>query len=498
MKLSLYQRLSLSLFGVFIAILCVFYFWSKQIEQNIRYESEQKLHLSLAANLARDNPLLQQGVYDHNALKNLFHTLMILGPAFEFYFIDTQGNLLTHSIDDYLIKRKKIDLIPLIQLTRNQAPLPIYGDDPQHLTRKKVFSAAPVFNGSQLQGYLYVILAGEKYESAYALQQKSRQTEISIVFAIVAILFLFALMLGLFRYFTNPLRHLITDINALKAVNFDQSQVRLHMWTPNSQNEVHQLGCVFHEMVKQINEQIIQLKETDIKRRELLADISHDLRTPLASLQGYMETIAIKGNAINVVDRKKFIGTALKNANQLKMLIDQIFELAHLEGGQVSLNLENFNLTELLFDVVAKFHMKAEQRNVTISVVSSVSNIQLYSDISKLERVLSNLIDNALRHTPEGGNVVLEIVEEFNHNTNKQCYLVVKDNGTGIKSEEIAYIFDVRYRASNAIQSEQKHTGLGLAITQKLLELLKCDINVKSELGEGTAFYLNLKNVKVS
>ena len=163
MKLSLYHRLSLSLLVVFVVIISVFYLWVQQLEQKTRYESEQHLHLSLAANLARDNPLLQQGGYDHQALKNLFHTLMIMGPAFEFYFVDPEGHIMTHSIAPSLIKRTKIDLLPLIQLTQNQASLPIYGDDPQHLSRKKIFSAAPVFNGNVLQGYLYVIVAGERY-----------------------------------------------------------------------------------------------------------------------------------------------------------------------------------------------------------------------------------------------------------------------------------------------------------------------------------------------
>ena len=489
MKLSLYQRLSFSLFGVFIAIVCVFYFWSQEVEKNTRYESEQQLHLSLAANLARDNPLLQQGVYDYGALKNLFHTLMILGPAFEFYFLDPQGNLLTHSIDSSLIKRKKVNLIPLIELTRNQANLPVYGDDPKHSSRKKVFSASPVFNGTQLQGYLYVIVAGEQYETAHSTQQESSQMELSLVFIVVALLFLFIIMLGLFRYFTYPLRKLIVDINALKSVNFDPSQVQLHSWMDNSQNEVHQLGSVFHEMVDQINDQIEKLKQTDIHRRELLADISHDLRTPLASLQGYMETIALKSNSVSEVERDRFMKTALKNSNQLKMLIDQIFELAHLEGGQVSMNLESFNLTELLYDVMAKFQLKADALNIKISIIPEFSSVQIYSDIGKLERVLSNLIDNALRHTPEGGSIELTTSDI----TDDQCYLVIKDNGTGIKEEEIAYIFDARYRASNAIQSESKHAGLGLAITKKLLELLKCDIRVQSQLGEGTSFSLNLK-----
>ncbi len=493
MKLSLYHRLSLSLLVVFIAIISVFYIWAQQLEQKTRYESEQHLHLSLAANLARDNPLLQQGVYDHEALKNLFHTLMIMGPAFEFYFVDTNGNILTHSIAPSLIKRNKIDLFPLKQLTQNQAPLPIYGDDPQHDSRKKIFSAAPVFNGSTLQGYLYVIVAGERYESAFNRLQSTRETELSIMLMLGAMLFLFVVMLGIFAYFTRPLRRLSQDIKALQAVGFDKSQVELAQWMPNSRNEVHQLGAAFEKMVKQINQQFSMLQKSDVQRRELLADISHDLRTPLSSLQGYIETLALKSNKVSQEQRQQFVETALKNAQQLKALIDQIFELAHLEGGQVSLNLETFNLAELLYDVAAKFSLETTAKNIQISIIPECSYTQIHSDIGKLERVLSNLLENAIRHTPAKGAITLSI-NELNNN---QCQLVISDTGTGIKEEELLYIFDTRYRASNAIQDKEKHTGLGLAITKKLLELLKSDIKVTSTLGEGTSFSFNLRKVSL-
>lgn len=494
MKLSLYQRLSLSLLLVFIMISTFFYFWSQQLEQKTRFESEQKLHLSLAANLAHDNPLLQRGIYDQNALKNLFHTLMILGPAFEFYFVDPTGNILTYSADASLIKRNKIDLVPLLQLTKNKASLPIYGDDPRHLTRKKIFSAAPVFNENNLQGYLYVIVAGEKYDNAYDQVQSNKQVEVSVVLAVTALFFLFVVMMGLFRYFTNPLRHLIKDMQAIKKVGFDQSKVDIKKWKVNSQNEVHQLGSVFQQMIAQINQQFDQLKQTDVHRRELLADISHDLRTPLASLQGYVETISLKGDDLSSIQRQNYINTALKNARQLKGLIDQIFELAHLDGGQVTLNLETFNLGELLYDVVAKFSLIAQQKNIKIMITPAHCDVQVYSDIGKLERILSNLIENSLRHTPAQGEIVLQ-VNEINEN---QCQVLVKDNGTGIKAEEVAYIFDARYRASNATQKDGKHNGLGLAITKKLLELLQSDIRVKSALGEGTSFSFNLRKISIS
>lgn len=489
MKLSLYQRLSLLLLLVFVILIGFFYFWSQELEQRTRFESEQSLHLSLAANLVRDNPLLQQGIYDHDALKSLFHTLMVLGPAFEFYFVDPVGNVLTFSASPSQVKREKIDLEPILQLTKNQASLPIYGDDPRHLTRKKIFSAAPVFNGRDLQGYLYVIVTGEQYDNAFNKIKSNNYTEQSMVFIAASMLFLFIVMLGLFRYITYPLRALSKDMLAFKAAGFDKEQVNLTLWQDHSNNEVNQLGCIFQQMVEQINSQLDRLKQSDIHRRQLLAHISHDLRTPLASLQGYIETIALQGESISGEERKIFVDIALKNACQLKKLIDQIFELAHLEDGQVSLNLEMFNLAELLYDIVAKFSLKAQQNNIKLSIEPSFCNIQVYSDIGKIERVLSNLIENAIRHTPEQGEILLK-VEELNDN---QCQVCVSDTGTGIKDEEIAYIFDARYRASNASYSKGQHTGLGLAITKKLLELLQTDIRVKSQLGQGTTFAFNVR-----
>jgi len=126
-----------------------------------------------------------------------------------------------------------------------------------------------------------------------------------------------------------------------------------------------------------------------------------------------------------------------------------------------------------------------------MSIKPEVTNVLVHSDIGKLERDLSNIIDNAIRHTAQGGMIILEIQES----DQEQCKVSIIDNGTGIKAEELSYIFDTRYRASNATQGSEKHTGLGLAITKRLLEILNTDIRVKSVLGEGTTFSFNLRKV---
>ena len=488
MKSSLYQRLALSLSIVFVLIVTGVLFWWQKVDSDAQRKAEQSLHLSLAANLAHDNPQLQDGVYDKAALKNLFHTLMVLGPAFEFYLLDPEGNILTYSAAKE-IARKKIDVTPLKLLTQNRAQLPILGDDPRHLTRKKIFSASPIFNGHELQSYLYVIIGSEAYDLAISQFKQNETVEFSIVIAVACLLLLLFATLAMLRYVTNPLKLLIGDVKKFK-LSGQENVLPLTKWQENSNNEVHQLGSVFNEMAEKIHDQMLKLQQSDLQRRELLAHISHDLRTPLASLQGYLETLNVSDN-ISAEEMEKYLDTALKNTKQLKLLIDQIFELAYLESGQVQISMENFSLNELVFDVLAKFNLKAENKGIKLVAKVEDSNVFIYSDIGKLERVISNLLENAIRHTPKGGEIALVV----NQTSPLNCYLTVSDTGTGIDNNELSYIFDARYRGNNAINDQQKHAGLGLTITKKLLNLLNADIQVHSALGKGTDFVMSLRCV---
>lgn len=491
MTFSLYQRLALSVCFAFIVLASLLFYWSNSLAEQSKFQAEQKLHIQLAEHLAHDNPLLQDGVYDKAALENLFHTLMLLGPAFEFYFLDPAGTIITYSAQSDKIKRQSVDLSPIVALIATPTSVPVFADDPRSLNNKKIFSAAPIYRGDNLQGYLYVIIGGEIYDSIFSQVNNDKYLQQYGSLFIGALLLLLLLLLVVFRYFTAPIRRLGLEMQAVKAANFNDNKVNLSQWKNAKTNEVHFLGQTFNDMTEQINQQFTQLTENDRIRRELLAHLSHDLRTPLATMQGYIEILTLKNSQLNEQERSEYLATAGRNAMQLKRLIDQIFELAHLEDGQVTMNLETFAIGELLHDIIAKFSLKAKEKQIRLRLEPEQCRLIVYSDIAKLERIITNLLENAIRHTAEKGEVIVQVLQ-----LTEKVKISVTDNGTGISKEDISYIFDARYRASNASEDNTPHAGLGLAISQKLSRILNSELIVASTLGQGSSFSLSLQHVK--
>jgi signal transduction histidine kinase len=489
MSLSLYQRIALSLTLAFSVILYLSFLWSSQLQQSTQLESEQRLHLGLAEHLVSDNPLLAEGVYDYDGLKNLFHTLMMLGPSFEFYYLDPNGKVLTYSAEAGKVKRDFVDIAPIRSLLSNQVELPVLGDAPRNTGKQKIFSASPVYKEGELQGYLYMIIGGEIHDSIVKSVQDSHSLKDISIVIVASLGVLLVLLLGLFKSFTAPLNKMAKAIKAIDQDNLSQVEIDFNV-SKDSNNEINVLASSFNSLIKQVQSQLVQLENIDEHRRVLLADLSHDLRTPLANLQGYIETLSIHGEKLTEQERQKFVSISMRNANNLKRLIDQIFELAYLDGGQVTVHHEPFPLADLLFDVTAKFELNATKKGVRLEVEPLSANYLVFADIGKLERVLTNLIENAIRHTQENGGITLSV--NMLKEQKNQLRIDIRDTGTGINRNEIAHIFDARYRASNAQEDKSTHVGLGLAISQKLVALLNSELRVESELGKGTCFSFSL------
>jgi len=222
-------------------------------------------------------------------------------------------------------------------------------------------------------------------------------------------------------------------------------------------------------------------------RRELIANVSHDLRSPLASLRGYLETLLLKEPVLAEAERRSYLEVALRQAQHLQSLISELFELARLDFVGYRIEAEPVQLSELARDVAQKLGLAAQARQVALQLEIEPELALARADIGLIERVLTNLLENALAHTPAGGRIVLSVRVQDAH-----VLLCVADNGSGIAAADLPRIFERFYRADKARPRDASGSGLGLAIVKRIVELHGSEIRVDSETGRGTRFWFEL------
>jgi signal transduction histidine kinase len=261
-----------------------------------------------------------------------------------------------------------------------------------------------------------------------------------------------------------------------------------HASAPAPRNEIALLDDAVSRLQRRVEQQFADLQEADRQRRELVSNISHDLRTPLSAIQGYVETVLLAGDRLAADQREHHLRTALRHADQLGRRVAELFELSTLDAGRVVPALEVFCLAELLQDVIGSYELDARRRGVALSLDGGSHLTTLVrADIALIERVLQNLIDNALRHTPPGGQVRLSLAA-----AGTQVEVSVADTGSGIAPEHLPHIFERYWRGDapsgpDAGRPEQSG-GLGLAIVQRILELHGSIVHVRSERDAGSCF----------
>lgn len=492
---SLYSRLALVLLGVFLAMAVLLFWIFEQASITTQNETSQRLHLDLAKNIVKDLGITSGGDFDSDMIKEAFHQMMILGPTVELYIVDKKGNLVTYDAPAEKIKRNKIDLEPILLFIEKKSSLPILGDDPRSLDHQKIFSAAPVYAKTIYEniflGYMYIIIGGEDYDSIAMALRLNQTWKISLVGIASALIFLLLASLVLFYALTRPLRKLTKKINAFESFNSDSIATETVSSGRKAGGELNQLKQTFHQMEERIEAQLNYLSKQEQIRREFLSYVSHDLRTPLAGMKAYLETLELKQDSMSPDERRDFLKKAISNGDRLEGMINELFELTRLESNQIELKKEEFAIGDLLSDISMAFGEKAKREKVKLVIECDQPQALVYADIEKIERVIQNLVENAIRYSKAGGNVILrtEKVDEF-----RQLIKII-DQGQGIASHHLPHIFEPYYRASDDYKLKHKGAGLGLAISQRLLLLHHSKLHVETELGKGTTFSFTLSAV---
>jgi len=295
----------------------------------------------------------------------------------------------------------------------------------------------------------------------------------------------------LFSMLTRPIRRLASDMRQFREDGFEVGAMPTSTWDAHSKDEIHRLGTTFHEMAATLRQQYEKVRTTDELRRELISYVSHDLRTPLAALQGYLETWQIKHSEVTESEGEELIQVAVDNAHHISRLVEQLFELAHLDAENTALELEPVSITELAYDVMQKLQIETNKKSISLSIEPKDSSVMVYANIEKMERVFTNLIENSIRHCKIGGSIAITVSSEGN-----TYQISIKDDGCGINEKDLPHIFDAHFRGSNSADTSQRstskggriHSGLGLAITKRIIELHGSEISVSSTPAIGTCF----------
>lgn len=483
---TLFSRITLTLF---ILLATVGLLLTQMIQHSstlYQQEVSQKLNIDLAPHIVSEHKLMLGNTVNDAILDNLFHKMMVINPSIELYILDTQGKILGFFAPKGKVKRSHIATKPIRKFLVGDTNFPLKGDDPRNLSGHKVFSASVIKEDNVLKGYLYIVLGGEQYDDVADMLGKSFTFDSTLLILLAA---LSAALIGgaiVFSFQTRRLRKLGDVIQSYSdSTNTDNSSSR-YPCSGNSNDEIDLLGTQFNSMADKITLQVNELKRMDSMRREMVANVSHDLRTPLTTMRGYLETLLIKHNEISDTEKEQYIQTALSHSKHLATLVEELFELARLDSCETAVYAEPFSMCELVQDIAQKYQLLAQQKFITLDTKLNLKSPLIYGDIAMMQRVLENLLDNGIRHTPSGGNITISVDIDYSN-----VIVKIADTGCGIPAEDIPKIFE-RFYQHDTNRTESKNAGLGLAIVHRILELHHSIIQVSSEINCGTTFTFQL------
>ena len=480
---SLRFRLSLVFAALLLSVSGVYFYLMSTSSADYLAEMMQKRNVDLATSIAKELEIdSATNEIPREELEDLFHAAMIINPNIKLYMVGHNGEILTASANPGDIKQQEIDVDQIEAFIHQTDSMPIYGDDPRFPADPKVFSATTLLSqDGSLHCYLYITLGSEHESDAASI----RHSYILMVLGRALLVALaVTLIIGLLLVFWLT-RDLKKVAGAVRQMEQGDYSVRVQA---SSSDELNDLALAFNTMASKIQAAMNQLKQNDQLRRELIANVSHDLRTPLASVEGYVETILLKKHLLSEDERQGYLKTILKNTRRLTRLVADLFALSKLEARQTQPQPETFSLVELAHDILLQLSPKAEKRHIALGSAFANGIPLTYADVSLIARVLQNLIENAIQYTPEKGKVTVAM-DKVGEGKVK---ISVSDTGMGITEEDLRHIFDRFYQSSSVRTKTKGGLGLGLAIAKKVVELHGSELQAESTIGQGTTFWFSL------
>lgn len=445
---------------------------------------EQIVNRALAAKL-KDSvlPELQPGKSFHDLMLAVGRVYSI-NPKLSLFIIDREGKILANLGAEESIPITHVDIEPVRKFLEpgSESSFPIYGLDPSYFRRRAIFSATPITYDGQ-EALLYVVLATFKSNAIDSLSTQTSGAFLSAFMGILSFTSAGAVGIALLYLLTKRLRRLTSGVE-----RFSQGDMTARVET-GPPDEIGFLAETFNQMAESLSQNITALEERDRIRRDLIADVSHDLRGPVAVMQSYVKRLTDSGTEQDTLSRT--VEILAQSLRSLQALLSQLFDLAKFEAKERRVQPIPLHVSEFFSALESAFTPKAEELEITLALEAPEALPRVSADPMLLERVLSNLVENALRYTPAGGRVTIRGISDGEH-----VRVEIADTGRGLSKEEISRLGSKYFQAHGEAPRTGESSGLGLSIVKHIIEGHGSELEIRSTPGEGSTFAFRLRIVR--
>jgi signal transduction histidine kinase len=478
-NLTIFRRFAIVVFSMTAGLGLLFIIITYLSTKYYHEASTQLLNKDVAKHIAEFTSPFRESSINKRKADSVFKNAMVLSPSAEVYFLDTAGKVIAFHAPEKEILQWTVSLPPIENYIQTKGEKYIRGTDPKDPDNQKIFSASIVKGESGTLGYIYVILGSKKSEGIIDMLYGSHIMKLAILAFIIVILLSLMVSFILLKRMRKNFDQMIAVLERFENGDYT---ARFNL---RNQDELEPVTQAFNKMADLLSSTIHKLTKSEEDRKAFIATISHDLRTPLSIARGYTETLMLKREKGDVtLEEQEYYSQQIYNKMlQIENMVNQLFELSKMDDVAFKPRFEPFVLSEIVQESVNTFKMIATEKKVDLKCAQCLYHVWVNADVSMMERVIQNLVENALKNTPAEGFIHASMTVK-----GEALFFKIENNGPALPEDLLHWINNFKREGGISNQRPAK-LGLGLLILQKILLLHNSSLHASTLNGTNTFIF---------